>query len=98
MALLDRTRGSFAARAALTSATVATSADLAILSEIGRPFRSGDLPVAATVSETIERGKSKRVGDKHEHVISAISDVTIYIHAIALDCSNRVTRTGACIR
>jgi hypothetical protein len=52
-AQLDRTRGSFAARAALMSATVATSNGLLTLTEMGRPFKSGDLPVAAMVSETI---------------------------------------------
>jgi hypothetical protein len=50
---LDRTRGSLAASAALTSATVATSTGLVMLSEMGKPFKRGDLPVAATVSETI---------------------------------------------
>lgn len=47
------TWGSLAARAALTSATVVTSADLLILSETGRPLKSFDLPVAAMVSEVI---------------------------------------------
>lgn len=54
-AQLDRTRGSFAARAALTSATVATSSDLLIVSEIGKSWKRGDLPVAAMVSEIIVR-------------------------------------------
>jgi len=50
----DHTRGNFAASAAFTSATVATSAGFSSLSETGKPRRSVDLPAAAMVSESIE--------------------------------------------
>ena len=54
---LDHTRGNFAASAAFTSATVATSAGFSSLSETGKPRRSVDLPAAAMVSESIERNR-----------------------------------------
>jgi type IV secretory pathway VirB2 component (pilin) len=49
----DRTRGSFVASVAFTSATVATSAGLLILSMMGKPRKSVDLPVAEMVSVVI---------------------------------------------
>jgi hypothetical protein len=59
---LDRTLGNFAASAAFTSATVATSADFSSLREMGKPRKSVDLPVAVMVSELIARYCVERVG------------------------------------
>lgn len=53
----------------MTSATVATSADLLNLSEMGKSWKSVDLPFAAMVSEVIVwySELTRRVGTDQRH-------------------------------
>lgn len=70
---LDRTWGNFAASAAFTSATVATSTGFSSLRETGKPRKSVDLPVTVMVSELIARStRLERVAGNFDRLFMLI--------------------------